>query len=91
MQKLFLVPLVGLALIATAGASSATMTCDPLQFVCTGDSGTDPYAHCDGTWADVYGILPYAQVCLGSDGTNHVCVEAVYDGVNSTCTIDLHA
>lgn len=62
-----------LAFIPTA---SATQTCDPAaQLVCTGDSGDDEFAGCDGVWADVWTFnLFYAQVCNGYDGTTHVWV-----------------
>lgn len=93
LDKRFLIPMVGLALIASVGVVGATQTCDPLgEYICTGDSGTDPYAHCDGRWVDVYGAgAAYAQVCAGGGpGPVHVCIEASYDGVPATCTIDQH-
>lgn len=88
-MRALLLPLLGLSLIATAGLGLATQTCDPVgEFVCTGNSGSDLYAHCDGTWADVYGNgEAYAQVCAGNDGTVHVCVEEGYDGNTQTCSI----
>lgn len=56
--------------------AGATMTCDPaVTAVCTGDSGEDLYAGCDGIWADVWAAgMSYAQVCSGYDGTTHVWV-----------------
>ena len=56
--------------------ANATMTCDPVAtVVCTGDSGTDAYAGCDGNWADVWAQgNAYVQVCLGHAGDNHVWV-----------------
>ena len=56
--------------------AGATMTCDPaLAIVCTGDSGEDLYAGCDGLWADAWAAgASYAQVCNGYDGTTHVWV-----------------
>lgn len=56
--------------------ATATMTCVPVaSVVCTGDSGEDLYASCDGMWADAWAFGAfYAQVCKGYDGTTHVWV-----------------
>lgn len=56
--------------------AGATMTCDPVAvLVCTGDSGEDLYASCDGVWADAWAQgEAYVQVCAGHDGTNHLYV-----------------
>ncbi|HEV8360323.1 MAG TPA: hypothetical protein VGR28_07720 [Candidatus Thermoplasmatota archaeon] len=74
-----------------AGSASATQTCDPTLTICTGNSGSDEFAHCDGMWVDLYLQGPYAQICSGYDGQNHVCVEQSYDNIPETCTLDVHA
>jgi putative Ca2+/H+ antiporter (TMEM165/GDT1 family) len=92
LAKTFLVAgMLAASFAVIAGSATATQTCDPVAaLVCTGDAGTDLYAHCDGNWVDVYLFLPYAQVCLGHAGDNHVCIELMYDGINGTCTADVH-
>lgn len=74
MVRSILIGLLALAAMGVATPATATMTCDPaLALVCTGDSGTDAYASCDGLWADAWALgFSYAQVCAGYDGVTHV-------------------
>lgn len=69
--------LAALILVASFAVSpvSATQTCDPTVTVCTGTSGADDFASCDGMWADAYGSgFAYAQVCIERDGTTQIYV-----------------
>jgi len=78
-----LATLMLVAPFAFVPTAAATMTCDPvLVLVCTGDSGEDLYAGCDGIWADVWAYgFSYAQVCHGYNGTTHVWVCPLGDEV----------
>lgn len=66
--------LTAFSLLVPAGSAE---TCDPQTIVCTGD-GSDPFAHCDGTWVDAFGAgFGYAQVCTDGDSVHYVvCADA---------------